>query len=443
MDVNKRLSDLPSELLSIIVGHLAPSYENRFKPGQKKDLQSANFAHRCLRQWVPQFLFRNMCLMVVTFGLSSKLEGMLLDPLGLELAKHTRNVQLKVPPTIREEVDETPRTSFESTTLRLLSRFGVQDEKSLTFEQREFCFSYDFAMVVPFKNIRWIHLFPQAQHACMQVFRQLPKLEHVEVGICGRVDHPDPTTTNAFIKRWGRDVITHENPACVEDPILNLTWASGVIIQTIPEKVKSLHLSAANLVVLSWLTYEQHDIPYNPARNLLSVTNLTLDIRGIQGTHHSTPDWYTRPKATTEMVRYWAKTINSLPKLVHLQLNGKFGDVIEKHRDKIDLALRWLLPTVKQPLQSLSLRNFGMSVDILLGCLLVFGSSLKSLVLDEIVMLDCEYEEEEAPWLMLATWAKDYTRGTRIRVNHPYNYRVPVSQSSLNKMSAMGMQVTG
>jgi len=96
MDVNKCLSDLPSELLSIIVGHLAPSYENRFKPGQKKDLQSANFAHRCLRQWVPQFLFRNMCLMVVTFGLSSKLEGMLLDPLGLELAKHIRNVQLKV-----------------------------------------------------------------------------------------------------------------------------------------------------------------------------------------------------------------------------------------------------------------------------------------------------------------------------------------------------------
>lgn len=98
MDINKRLSDLPSELLSIVVGHLTPSYENRFKPGQKKDLQSANFAHRCLRQWVPQFLFRNMCLMVVAVGFSSKskLEGMLVDPLGLELAKHIRNVQLKV-----------------------------------------------------------------------------------------------------------------------------------------------------------------------------------------------------------------------------------------------------------------------------------------------------------------------------------------------------------
>ena len=96
MDVDKCLSDLPSELLGIIVGHLAPSYENRFKPGQKKDLQSANFAHRCLRQWVPQFLFRNMCLMVVTVGLSFKLEGMLVDPLGLELAKHIKNVRLKV-----------------------------------------------------------------------------------------------------------------------------------------------------------------------------------------------------------------------------------------------------------------------------------------------------------------------------------------------------------
>ena len=96
MDVNKRLSDLPSELLSSVVGYLAPSYENRFKPSQKKDLQSANFAHRCLRQWVPQFLFRNMCIVVVTVDLSPKLEGMLLDPLGLELAKHIRNVQLKV-----------------------------------------------------------------------------------------------------------------------------------------------------------------------------------------------------------------------------------------------------------------------------------------------------------------------------------------------------------
>ena len=72
-----------------------------------------------------------------------------------------------------------------------------------------------------------------------------------------------------------------------------------------------------------------------------------------------------------------------------------------------------------------------------------FKSSLKSLVLDGIVMLDCEYEEEEAPWLTLATWVKDHMQGTKIRVAHPYNYRVPVSQSSLNKMSAMGMQVTG
>lgn len=141
MDVDKRLSDLPPELLSVVVGHLAPSYENRFKPGQKKDLQSANFAHRCLRQWVPQFLFRNMCLMVVIVGLSSKLEGILVDPLGLELAKHIRNVQLKVLPTIPQKVDKNTQTSPNSTTLRLLSRFDVRDKKFLTFKQKEFCLS--------------------------------------------------------------------------------------------------------------------------------------------------------------------------------------------------------------------------------------------------------------------------------------------------------------
>lgn len=298
-------------------------------------------------------------------------------------------------------------------------------------------------MVEPFmESYYWLNLLTQAKHVCMQVFRQLPKLEHVEVGICERIDHPDPTTTNTFIKRWGRDVITHENPAYVEDPIMNLAWASSVIIQTVPGKVKSLHLSASNLREFDWFVYSQYSIPSNPARNPFSVTNLTLDIRGVQGIH-SRPDWGTTPHSTSKMVGYWAKTINSLPKLVHLQLNGKFGNVIENHKDMIDWALGWLLPAVKRPLQSLSLRNFGMNVDTLLGYLPTFKSSLKSLVLDGIVMLDCEYEEEEAPWLTLATWVKDHMQGTRIRVDHPYNYRVPVSQSSLNKMSAMGMQVPG
>lgn len=298
-------------------------------------------------------------------------------------------------------------------------------------------------MVEPFLKTRCLFgLISQAQHACMQVFRQLPKLEHVEVGICKRIDHPDTTTTNTFIKRWGRDVITHENPACVEDPTMNLAWASGVIIQTISGKVKSLHLSAANLVELSRLTYEQHNIPYNPTRNLLFVTNLTLDIRGIHGTHHSMPDWYAVPRATTKMVEYWAKTINSMPKLVHLQLNGKFGSVINIHQDHIGYALGRLLSRVKRPLQSLSLHNFDMNVYHLLGYLPAFKSSLKSLVLDRILMLYCDDIEEE-PWLTLATWAEDHMQGTRITANYPCNNMVRVSKFSLKEMSAMGMQVTG
>lgn len=299
-------------------------------------------------------------------------------------------------------------------------------------------------MVEPFsRRTSWSDLLPQAQHACMQVFRQLPKLEHVEVGICERVDHPYPTITNAFIKRWGRDVITHENPAYVEDTVLNLAWASGVIAQTIPGNVKSLHLSAANLDGLRRLMYDhgRPSISYNPARKLLSVTNLTLDIRGVQDCH-ARIDWQATESGTYGMVEYWVDTINSLPKLVHLQLNGKFGDTTAGYEDLIDCTHNLLLPSVKRPLQSLSLRNFDVSIDTLLSYLPTFKSSLKSLVLDRIVMLECVHEEE-APWLTLATWVKDHMQGTRIRVDHPYNYKVPVSKSSLNKMSAMGMQVTG
>jgi len=241
-------------------------------------------------------------------------------------------------------------------------------------------------MVEPFsRSTSWSDLLPQAQHVCMQVFRQLPKLEHVEVGICERVDHPDPTITNAFIKRWGRDVITHENPAYVEDTVLNLAWASGVITQTIPGNVKSLHLSAANLYGLSRLVFKQHSISYNPARNLLSVTNLTLDIRGVQG-YNGGSDWDATSSGTYAMVDYWAKTINSLPKLVHLQLNGKIGNVMVRYEDLIGSTLSLLLPKVKRPLQSLSLHNFLTSVRTLSKCLPAFKSSLKSLILDEIVL---------------------------------------------------------
>ena len=302
-------------------------------------------------------------------------------------------------------------------------------------------------MVEPFiRGISWSGLLCQAQHVCTQVFRQLPELEHVEVDVCERIDYPNPTTTNTFIKRWGRDVVIHENPAYVEDLATNLAWASNIITQTIPGKVKSLHLSAANI------EYKRHSISYNPARDLLSVTNLTLDIRGVLGTCNKL-GWEATRTDTSGMVRYWAKTINSLPKLVHLQLNGKSGNVIAEYEDvttEIGCTLSWLLPGVKRPLQSLFLRNFRMGVETLSNCLPAFKSSLKSLVLDGIVMFNSsDEEEEEAPWLRLAAWLKDHMQGTRIRVDHPYNIwdnydslnpGVPVSQSSLDKMSVMGMQ---
>jgi hypothetical protein len=68
------LASLPSELRKIIVNYLAPAALESLQRGCKADLQNANLAHRCLREWVPEVMFRDMALEHVIAGQASHLE---------------------------------------------------------------------------------------------------------------------------------------------------------------------------------------------------------------------------------------------------------------------------------------------------------------------------------------------------------------------------------
>lgn len=96
------LATLPSELRRLIVSHLAPLGPEDIRPGCKSDLKNANIAHRCLREWVPEFLFRDMALEHVIVGMSSHLERFAVHKNNARLLKHVKSIQVKVrwPPEI-------------------------------------------------------------------------------------------------------------------------------------------------------------------------------------------------------------------------------------------------------------------------------------------------------------------------------------------------------
>lgn len=89
------LVTLPSEIHQAIVAHLAPSLEE-LRPGSKNDLKNANLAHRCLRSWVPEVMFRNMALEHVLVGQASSLEQFAASSGAEDLLRHVKCIQVKV-----------------------------------------------------------------------------------------------------------------------------------------------------------------------------------------------------------------------------------------------------------------------------------------------------------------------------------------------------------
>lgn len=90
------LDTLPSELRRLIVAHLAPSGPEELRPGCKAPLKSANLAHPCLREWVPEFMFRDMALEHVIVGMASFLERFAVNEDNAGLLKHVKTIQVKV-----------------------------------------------------------------------------------------------------------------------------------------------------------------------------------------------------------------------------------------------------------------------------------------------------------------------------------------------------------
>lgn len=90
------LNTVPAELRKLIVSYLAPS-PNYLRPGCKKDLKNANLAHSCLRESVPEYMFRDMALPIyVDIKMSSRLELFAVHPEIVGLSRYVKHIQIQV-----------------------------------------------------------------------------------------------------------------------------------------------------------------------------------------------------------------------------------------------------------------------------------------------------------------------------------------------------------
>ncbi|KAF2685893.1 hypothetical protein K458DRAFT_387847 [Lentithecium fluviatile CBS 122367] len=402
------LATLPSELRRIIVTYLAPATPDDIVPGCKTDLKNANIAHRCLKEWVPEVMFRDMALEHVISGQASHLERFSVRGKDADLFRHVRNIQVKVPPAIRWEIDTA--TDFDTledlTARRLCKKFGVVNPDSLTKEDRWYCESYHRALVEPFvDNRRWYMLLKNAQWSWPDIFSAFPNLQEIGVGCCERVDHPVYTYTNIFVTRHGRDVVSEVEPRYVEDSTVNMGWASATVLACVPASVRSLRLTMSNMdnfnsfatvnrllnIVYSNATWLIEDPP-------LGITRLSVTLRGIHGVHgmHGLHDIGT-DTGSHSSVRYYTRVLLSLSGLQHLEFhqdlesdqNLAFTDGEDTNTE--ENAVIRVVAKVKHPrLQTLELHGFTLEYNTLLYLFQENGfldsPSLRKIVFDNIVL---------------------------------------------------------
>ncbi|ORY12763.1 hypothetical protein BCR34DRAFT_663666 [Clohesyomyces aquaticus] len=366
-----KVDTLPSEIQRLIVSHLAPSGD-LYAKGCKRHLKNANLAHSCLRKWVPEFMFRDMVLPHVLAGMSFELERFAVNPAAAKLLKHVKTIAVKIPPAIRWEIDSTDPFDYidDITDQRLKAKFNVSDPKDFTDEQRQYCSDYHRAMVEPFTDSRrWLQLLSYARQSFPRIFGYFPNLETIAVGVCKRTEHPNSTFTNLFVTQHGKQVIEDAHPYFTEDPNANLAWASAIALQSAPSSVKSLKLSIANLDNLnSFATVNRLlSICYKSAKTQTrqptkSITSLTLDFRGIEGTHGDQA--WNGDTGSAGMVRYWKYVLGSLPNLTSLDISGKdlghdlaFSSLEETNNN--GCLLEWLFNGLRLvSLKSLFFRHF-------------------------------------------------------------------------------------
>ncbi|KAF2260997.1 hypothetical protein CC78DRAFT_536026 [Lojkania enalia] len=373
------LDALPSEIRRLIVSHLTLDwpYQTRYTKGAKIHLKNANLAHRCLREWVPGFLFRDMVLTHVLPGIVSQLQAFSVDPAAAALLRHVRSIQVQVPPAIRWEIRTTDPFDFidDITNNRLTKKFSVKDPNEMSLEQQEYCSNYHQALVEPFTDNRtWHRLLNSAIHFWPQIFTRFPNLRHIGVGVCERVDHPASTYTNLFIQEHGREVIHEVNPPYVEDATVNLAWASSIVLQSAPPSVSSLQLSAthndnlssfANVNRLLGMVYRS--TAFLTDTRLVNIKNCTISIKGVAGTHGA-KNWH-GDTGSAGMVRYWRKVLSAMPNLTHLTLrldvegrDLRFTNLEDS--DPNGCILEWLLTDLNlDGLKELVLSDFLLRTD--------------------------------------------------------------------------------
>jgi hypothetical protein len=92
------LDVLPSELRKLKVSFLAPSGSDgeRYARNGKIHLKNANMAARCLHEWVPEFMFRDMSLLHVSVDIASHLERFAITKENASYLKFVKTIQVKV-----------------------------------------------------------------------------------------------------------------------------------------------------------------------------------------------------------------------------------------------------------------------------------------------------------------------------------------------------------
>jgi hypothetical protein len=95
-ETSPRLDALPSELRKQIVSYLAPSNFEDMRPGCKRHLQNANLAHKCLREWATEYMFRDIALKHVLPDASCHLEIFAVTTQNVGLLKYVKHVVAQV-----------------------------------------------------------------------------------------------------------------------------------------------------------------------------------------------------------------------------------------------------------------------------------------------------------------------------------------------------------
>ncbi|KAF2641591.1 hypothetical protein P280DRAFT_317180 [Massarina eburnea CBS 473.64] len=403
------LPSLPSELRKLIVSFLVPPLD-ALGPGSKNDLKNANLTHRCLSEWVPEHMFKEMCLEHVAVGMASHLERLSVERGMRRVRKYVKVILVKVPPAIRWEIGMgEDLNNLDDITIRRLYRIPNRTTAiRVTDAQRAYADEFHRALVEPFiDNRRWFHLLRDASRCWRNIFRSFPNLQEIVIGCCERLEHPKETDTAVFVTKYGRDVNLRDeiDPPFVEDATVNMGWASSIVLQNIPPGVKGLHLTIANMDNLnSYATVNRlpnlifRSNQWLDVHPPVHITNLSVTVRGVVGVHGDLQ--HMSGAGSAPVIRHWIEVLSSLISLRRLEFredplreyNRALSFSYGRHTNTEDHILRHILHSTRMAhIDTLQLTGFLIDAQ----CLRETLTSNETLRFDTIVLEDVQMMEAE------------------------------------------------